>query len=103
MQNCIFYEEDGVTGAFQSPSFVSRDASYSVQMVMGPGVTYNMELQGSLDNVNWVTIVNPVSSIITNETAESVLYDNRSGYHRYLRIVGEVTAGTANIKGYVSR
>ena len=104
VENLKFIDEIGITGVYESTAQALRGRSYSIQVTpQGTGL-YNMRLETSLNNEDWIIVNNPVDSqlIGLDETDGSVLYDQALGKHRYVRVIIEATSGSFDFKGWIN-
>lgn len=77
-------------GSFLLNSRVESYTSFTLQVSTTGGATYSMQIEGSLDNVNWRVIGQPV-------TGDGYYTLNNPGeYYAWVRLnVTDVTGGTA--------
>ena len=97
--NFQFINLENISGPFESEAISPAHSNYSIQLVFDSNITYDLEMQVSLDKENWVTID---STVLTDHQDASVIYNNSDGKHRYIKIVGEIKSGLTSVKGYIA-
>lgn len=102
----MFIDETLISGRFVSKHRNIRGSHYSIQVNIAGDCVFDIELQVSLDDLNWVTIKEPRDSFLSNldESDSPIIYDQSNGHHKSVRVVIDIKSGTAtSIKGYISR
>lgn len=98
MANCKFFEATGLTGAFCTTPRALHGDEAVVQLNTVGSTDFDLEVQESLDQVNWTTIP---SSVRSNEDASSGPFTWKCVKTRYVRICGQVNSGALDVEAFI--